>query len=500
MNLLRKRIEKILRIKDFEFEIYRKSIDARKGIVFTYQVIVDASLSKKQMARIKNASYYVEEDFTIPEPHKKSRVVIVGSGPAGLFCAYILAKYGCKPIIIEQGEKVEDRMKTIEAFLQSGKLNPFSNVQFGEGGAGTYSDGKLTARTKDKRQREVLKLFVEHGGPVDIMYEAKPHIGTDVLRKVISSMRDKIIELGGEYHFNTKFQDLEIRNGRVAKFIVDGKNIEADAYVLALGNSARESFKVLAGKIPMSNKPFAVGFRIEHKREYINFQQYKTDRKDLPTASYSLKHTDKEKGLSAYTFCMCPGGHVVNSSSEDKRLVVNGMSYHHRDGENSNSALIVTVNENIYGNKLLDGMDFQRKIEEKAYKLGGSNFNAPVQRVEDFIENRETTSLGHIEPSVRPNYKLTNLRGLYPKEIDDFIIESLISMDKRLKGFAMADGILTGVETRSSSPVRMARDEHLKSQGTENLFVIGEGSGFAGGIVSSAIDGIKAAENIIKGH
>lgn len=248
----------------------------------------------------------------------------------------------------------------------------------------------------------------------------------------------------------------------------------------------------------MENKPFAVGFRIEHKRKFIDKAQYKIDRNDLPAASYTLKYTDKEKDLSGYTFCMCPGGYVINASSEEGQVVVNGMSYHARDGENSNAALIITVDECIYGKNILDGLRFQREIEKRAFKLGGNDYKVPVQLVEDFINNKKTEKLGDIRPSVRPGYKLSNLRGIYPEKIDQMIIESLKNMDKQLRGFAMSDAVLTGVETKSSSPIRMVRDSNLRVEGVKNLYVIGEGSGYSGGIVSSAIDGIKAAEKILK--
>lgn len=498
-NLLRDKISKTLRTQNFEFKIYKKSIDARKGVVFNYQVLIKTDISKKIINRIKDASLYTEEEYDIEKPHVKSRVVIIGSGPAGLFCAYILAKYGSKPIIIEQGEPMEDRIKTIGDFLSGKELNTKSNVQFGEGGAGTYSDGKLTARSKDKRQSEVLKILVEHGAPEEILYDSKPHIGTDILRNVMINMRNKIIELGGEFQFNSEFEDLIIKEDQVESFVVSNEKIIADNYVMALGNSSRKSFELLSKKIPMVNKAFAVGFRIEHKREFINQAQYRTDRKDLPSASYTLKYTDKEKNLSGYTFCMCPGGYVINASSEKEKVVVNGMSYHDRDAENSNAALIVTVNEEIYGKDLLDGLKFQREIEKKAFKIGGEDYKVPVQRVKDFIENRKTGEIGEIKPSVRPGYRLANLRGIYPEIIDEMIIECIKNMDKKLRGFAMDDAILTGVETRSSSPVRMLRDGNLKVEGINNLYAIGEGSGYSGGIVSSAIDGIKAAEKMLKG-
>lgn len=332
------------------------------------------------------------------------------------------------------------------------------------------------------------------------MYEQKPHVGTDLLRHVIISIRKEIEKMGGVFHFSHKFEDLEIKDGRVESILVNGEKVKSPSYVLALGNSARDTFEMLSHKIPMENKNFAVGFRIEHKREDINLAQYsghtrQKNGKSLPAATYNLTYNDKELGLGAYTFCMCPGGHVVDASSEAGRKCVNGMSYHARDAENSNSALIVTVDEKIYGDKLLDSIRFQRHIEEKAYKLGEGKI--PVQRLEDFKNNKKSTSLGKVSPSVKPAYKLTNLREIYPEEINQMIIRATDFMAKRLKGFDDKDAILSGVEVRTSSPVRLLRDEDNKSQGLENLYVIGEGSGYSGGIVSSAIDGIRTAEKLL---
>lgn len=492
---LYQKLKKILKRDNFNWEIYRKSIDARKGISYNFQVLVDVEISDRELGKIKGAERYSEENFEIQVKNPPKKVAIVGSGPAGLFCAYILSSYGVKVNVYEQGEPVEDRIKAIEKYLETGELNVNSNIQFGEGGAGTFSDGKLTARSKDKRVREVLKIFREHGAPKEIMYDSKPHIGTDILQNVIISMREKIKENGGEYHFSHKFQDMEVGEN-INSIIINNSKVFADRYVLALGNSSREAFEFLSKKIEMENKPFAVGFRIEHKRADIDFAQYKVKR-ELPSASYQLSYNDKEIGKSAYTFCMCPGGYVVDSSSELGKTCVNGMSYHSRDGENSNSALIVTIDKNTFGEDVLAGMNFQREIESKTYELGKGNI--PVQRLGDFIENRVTEEFGAITPSTA-KYVKANLRGIYSGEIEEMIINATKYMGKRLKGFDTEDAILSAAETRSSSPVRMLRDENLKSIGFDNLYVIGEGSGYSGGIVSSAIDGIKAAENILGGN
>lgn len=497
---LRRKISKLINKKDFDYEIYRKSIDSRKGIKFSYQVLVDIDPSDKELKRIKNADRFEFRQSNIKINNPPKEVSIIGAGPSGLFTAYVLAQNGVKVKVYERGEAIEDRIKTIENFKKTGKLNPESNIQFGEGGAGTYSDGKLTARSKDPRVRMVLETFHKHGAPDDIMIDAKPHIGTDLLRDVIINMREEIKVNGGEFYFSHHLDDINLSDQSVENIIVNGKKIKSGAYVLAVGHSARDTFEMLSDKISMENKNFAVGFRIEHKRQTINDAQYNGKKSDiegnlLPAASYNLSYNDKESGLSAYTFCMCPGGYVVNASSEENMTCVNGMSYHDRDGENSNAAIIVTIGEEIYGNNLLDGMRFQREIEKKTYNI--TEGDVPVQKFIDFKENIETTDLGYVKPSIESAYKLANLRGIYPAAIDKMVIKAIDYMGNRLSGFSDNDAILSGVETRSSSPIRMIRDEENKSKDINNLYVIGEGSGHSGGIVSSAVDGIKTAEAIL---
>lgn len=499
-NELQKKVDKLLRRKDVKFEIYRKSIDARKNIKFNFQVLVDLDLSEKEIKKIKGADFYEKEDFKPEINNPPKEVDIVGAGPAGLFCAYILSENGVKVNIYERGEKVEDRVNTVNSFMNGQELNPESNIQFGEGGAGTFSDGKLTARSKDKRVRLVLDIFRERGGPEEIMYEQKPHIGTDILKNVIINMRKTIEKNGGQYHFSNRLSNIDIENKKLKSFTVNEKVRESDSLVLALGNSARDSFEMLSEKISMENKQFAVGFRIEHKRKMIDTAQYNgklesIDGKKLPPASYNLTYNNKEKNMGAYTFCMCPGGYVIDASSEKNRKCVNGMSFHKRDGENSNSALIVTIDERFYGNNLLDGMRFQREIEEKTYKLGEGKI--PVQRLEDFISNKESKSFGKIKSSLGRDCKLSNLREIYPEEINEMIIEAVKYMGRKLKGFDDNDAILSGSETRSSSPVKLLRDENNQAENIKNLYFCGEGSGYSGGIVSSAIDGIKTAEKIL---
>lgn len=497
---LRQKISKLINKKNFDYEIYRKSIDSRKGIKFSYQVLVDINPSDKELKKIKNADRFEFRNSEIEINNPPEEVAIIGSGPSGLFTAYVLSQNGVKVKIYERGEAIEDRIKTIDDFKNSGKLNTESNIQFGEGGAGTYSDGKLTARSKDPRVRMVLDTFHKYGAPDDIMIDAKPHIGTDLLRDVIINMREEIKANGGEFYFSHHLDDIEIKDDNVVNIIVNEENIKSGAYVLAIGHSARDTFEMLSEKIPIENKNFAVGFRIEHKRETINEAQYSGKNTDiegniLPAASYNLSYNNKESGLSSYTFCMCPGGYVVNASSEENMTCVNGMSYHDRNGENSNAALIVTIGEEIYGKELLDGMRFQREVENKAYELAEGK--VPVQRFIDFKNNKKTKEIGNIKPSVESAYELANLRNLYPAVIDEMIIEAIEYMGNKLDGFSDDDSILSGVETRSSSPIKMLRDKENKSLGLSNLYTIGEGSGYSGGIVSSAVDGIKTAEAIL---
>lgn len=494
---IKREIEKTINRKIDSFEIYKKSIDARRGVYYVYQVLIDTEVSPKIYKKLKhNISEYKEEKLEIENKNKVKSAIIVGAGPAGLFAAYTLAKRGVKVTIIEQGEKIEERVKTIDSFNNGGNLNPRSNIQFGEGGAGTFSDGKLTSRSKDKRSREIFKIFVENGAPEDILYDHLPHVGTDILRKVIINIRKKIEAMGGSFHFGEKFIDLDIKDSKIACLITDKDSYEADEYILALGNSARDSFIMLDKYIEIVQKPFAVGFRIEHLQDHINLSQYKIKDERLPQASYQLNYTNKEKNTSVYSFCMCPGGFVVNGSSEENELCVNGMSYHDRSNTNSNAAIVCTVNEEILGPGNLSGIYFQREIEKKAFLLGGADNKAPVQRLEDLYKDRPTTKLGPIKPSIMTGYKLTNLNEIYPEKINSAIKEALEVFDKRLAGFKNPDAILTGVETRTSSPVRIVRENY--STKYRNLRPIGEGAGYAGGIVSSALDGLKCAIEILE--
>ena len=489
------------------YNIFKKSIDARNKEDIYYNYTVDVKYTGKggkDIKRVTKESYQI--DINAKRKSEK-RPVIVGAGPAGLFCALLLVQNGIKPIIIEQGRKVEDRKKDVEEFFTTGKLNINSNVQFGEGGAGTFSDGKLTTGVNNPFCRRVLKEFVNFGAPKQIMYINKPHIGTDNLIEIISNMRNYIIENGGEFLFENKVIDFEIQDGKISTvhYIDTSKEnsdvinkIETDCLVLAIGHSARDTFEKIYEKgLNMEKKNFSVGVRIEHKQSMINESQYGTKTKlNLPPAEYKLAYHGENR--SCYTFCMCPGGTVVASSSRDGEIVTNGMSKFARDGENANSAVLVSVTpEDFKGDSPLEGIYFQRDLEEKAFELGGRNFFAPIQKVGDFLENRKTTEIGEVKPTYKPGVTLSNLQEILPDYVVQTLKEGLLDFDKKIKGFANKDAILTGVETRSSSPVRIVRNEKCESN-ILGIYPCGEGAGYAGGIMTAAMDGIKCAINILE--
>ena len=475
--------------------IYKKSIDARKKEDIFYNYTIDIELKDNN----KEKRFEKIEEYKMPEikvkRQSKIQPVIIGAGPAGLFSALIFVENGIKPILIERGKKVEDRVKDIEEFINNRKFNSKSNIQFGEGGAGTFSDGKLnTGSSANMYSKKVLEEFVRFGAPKEILYTAKPHIGTDNLRKIVKNMREYIISKGGQVLFNTKATDFEIENGKIKAVICPNTRIETDAVILAIGHSARDTFKKLYELgVEIQPKNFAVGARIEHLQEDINKAQYgeKTKLK-LPVADYKLVYHAKN-GRTCYTFCMCPGGQVMASNSEENSIVTNGMSNFARDGENANSALLVNVSvEDFYKESPLDGMYFQEELEKKAFELGGKNYNAPIQRVEDFLENKTTTNLGKIKPTYMPGVTFANLNEILPKFVSDTLKEGLTELDRKLHGFADNDAIMTGVETRSSSPVQITRNENKQSN-IKGLYPCGEGAGYAGGIMSAAVDGIKCA-------
>lgn len=475
-----------------EKRIIKKSIDARNKADIFYNYSVE--LECKNENKIKNVQIVKkEEPFKIIVNRKSSkRPVIIGAGPAGLFSALTLAQNGIKPIIIEQGKTVDERKKDVEEFQKTGKLNTLSNVQFGEGGAGTFSDGKLTSGIHNSLCKNVLKEFYNFGAPEQILYINKPHIGTDNLINIIRNMRNEIIKLGGEFLFNEKVTDFEFENSKVTA-VICSKRIETDTVILAIGHSARSTFEKLYEKgVKMEKKNFSIGVRIEHKQSMINKSQYgEITKLKLPPAEYKMAYHGENR--SCYTFCMCPGGTVIASSSEPETIVTNGMSVYARNGENANSAVLVNVTPNDFkGESPLEGMYFQKDLEQKAFKLGGSNYNAPIQRFEDFENNVKSTHIGEIKPTYKPGVTLSNLNEILPDFISKTLVEGIKYFDKSIKGFAHPDAILTGVETRSSSPVQITRNENKQSN-IKGLYPCGEGAGYAGGIMSAAVDGIKCA-------
>ncbi len=512
-EVLEKKASKILGIRRdeiAELTILRHSIDARKKPklfqVYTLGVkLKNDAIEEKTVKRCKNKDVSVSQDnnyiFKVSgENELDNRPVIVGMGPAGLFCAYMLSIYGYDPIILERGFDVETRTKDVEDFWNGGALNPDSNVQFGEGGAGTFSDGKLNTLIKDKRgrNREVLRIFAQCGAPDEILYDSKPHIGTDVLKNIVVKMRKTIIANGGSVKFGAKLTAVEVKDNKVCGITVnDNEKIKTSLLVLAIGHSARDTFEYLDKiKVPMEAKSFAVGMRIEHPQKMINKYVYgDAIGGKMPAASYKLTaKTDVGRGV--YSFCMCPGGYVVNSSSEDKRLAVNGMSYADRNSPNANSAIIVQVSPDDYeGESALAGIEFQRRLEEKAYELGKGK--VPVQYYGDYknncisIENKDCT-----KPCIKGEYSFTNLRGLLPDECEKAFIEGMEQFDRIIKGFADKGAVLSGIESRTSSPIRILRDDNLESPAVRGLYPCGEGAGYAGGITSAAMDGILVAEQI----
>lgn len=480
-----------------ESNIVKKSIDARdkKNIYYNYSL----NIKVKDENKYPNLKHI--EDLT-EQPISKNRTssynpIIIGAGPAGLFCALTLIDNGYKPIIIEQGEPVESRTKIVEEYRKNSKLNPLCNVQFGEGGAGTFSDGKLTTGINSTYIKKVLDYFYKFGAPKEILYLNKPHIGTDNLVNILINIRKYIESKGGTYYFNTKLIDIE-KNNNLIKVICNNNEFVTDSLVLAIGHSARDTYKMLQKKnVTMNRKNFSVGVRIEHKQKLINESQYGTYTKLLlPSAEYKLAYHNDER--SCYTFCMCPGGEVIASSSEPNSIVTNGMSTYKRDKENANSALLVNVmTTDFEGTDPLAGMYFQEKLEHKAFILGGSNYNAPVQRVEDFIKNIPSTKIGEITPTYKPGYTLCNLNEILPDFVSKTLKEGIIYFGTKIKGFDNPDAILTGVETRSSSPVTILRDDELESN-IKGIYPCGEGPGYAGGITSAAVDGIKVAIKIIE--
>ena len=491
------------------FKIIKQAIDARRksDVHYVYGFDIDVKDEEKFLTHYKNlqiSKVDLSDVYALPKHNIALRPVIVGSGPAGMLAGIALAEAGLKPIILERGRKVPERQKDVQAFWQGGALNPESNVQFGEGGAGTFSDGKLMSGIKkDKYTAKVLQELVSAGAPEDILYLAKPHVGTDILARVVQNIRYKIEDLGGEYRFEHKLEDIISQNQKIVAIKV--RNEQGQLYelatnhlILAIGHSARDTFEMLYRiGLVIEPKPFAVGARIEHKQSLINASQYGKFASSLGAADYKMAY-HAPNGRSAFTFCMCPGGEVIAAASEKNRVVTNGMSQHARNKENANAALLVGVTpQDFGGTHPLQGMYWQRELEEKAFVAGGRNYHAPAQLIGDFLKNKDSNHLGDVKPSYTPGVTLCNLASVLPPYILETMRMAILDMDNKLHGFATPDAVLTSVESRSSSPIRIFRDETLQSS-IKGLYPCGEGAGYAGGIMSAAVDGLKCAEKLVE--
>ncbi|MEG6613794.1 FAD-dependent oxidoreductase [Pseudoclostridium thermosuccinogenes] len=493
-------------VKDIKnFKIAKESVDARRkpdiSLVYSLLVEIEGKAAVHGDGDVRIVEDAKDEPLVPGELPLNNRPVVVGLGPAGMFAALTLAQNGYRPLVIERGERVDRRTEIVHRYWETGELDVETNVQFGEGGAGTFSDGKLTTRINDRRCEKVLEEFHKSGAHDEILYKSKPHIGTDVLKNVVADLRNRIIDAGGEVRFNTKLTSLKIRDGKLVGIVVnDGEEIPADVVILAIGHSARDTYEALLNcGVEFKPKPFSIGVRIEHPQEIINHAQFgkAAGHAKLGPADYQLFYRTGDR--TVYTFCMCPGGVVVASASEMESIVTNGMSEFARDKENANSALVVSVEPQDFGSSHpLAGVAFQRNWERLAYKVGGSNNSAPVQRLEDFILGQATTRLGSVSPSYTGKTKMSDINLCLPSFVTNPMKESISYFDRKLKGFGMKDALLTGVETRTSSPVRITRGDTLEAIGIKGLYPSGEGAGYAGGIVSAAVDGIRVAEQIIK--
>ncbi len=490
-----------------EMKIYKTSVDARKkdNICFVYSVSAEVFASPKSDAKAlaKEGIVPLENEelkITFGNEDMKERPLVVGFGPCGMFCALILAENGYRPIVIERGSDIDKRTADVERFSKFGVLNPESNIQFGAGGAGTFSDGKLVTRINDPKCSYVISTFHKYGAPEEILYKAKPHIGTDYLKLVVKNIEKRIRQLGGEIFYDTKMEDLSFLNGKIQSVQTNRGNIPCGVLILALGHSARDTFSVLSGRgVSMVPKAFSVGVRIEHLQEDIDAALYGSSAGNplLPKGEYNLSCHDEDRGV--YTFCMCPGGQVVSAASEEGGVVTNGMSNFSRDGMNANSAVAVSVNPSDYGNTLENAIDFQRKLEQGAFRAGKNNYSAPCQTVGDFLGKTSLSDPTRVLPTYRDgNVTMCSLDSVLPNFVANSLRFGLLDFDRKIRGFAANDAILTGVETRTSSPLRIPRNDQYVAFGFDNLYPCGEGAGYAGGITSAAVDGIKCATAVME--
>ncbi len=486
--------------------VHKTSLDARNNsdIKLVSSVWIELNNEKQEKRLCDKYSFcsVVKQEKIMPDKSvriNKQRVVIAGFGPAGMFAALTLAEYGFEPIVIERGAGIDERVEAVNNFWKNAKLDPCTNVQFGEGGAGTFSDGKLTTRIKDPLCRYVLEKLEEFGAPEEILIKAKPHIGTDKLRNVVKNIREKIIELGGAVRFKAVLTDFQADNGKIRSVTINGTEvIPCDSLILAIGHSARDTFEMLyEKKIFFEAKPFSVGARIEHKQEEVNRSLYGKhwNNPNLPQGEYQLSYRQGER--AAYTFCMCPGGTVVPSSSETETVVTNGMSEFARDGENANAALVVSVSPEDFGSNPLDGVAFARNIERKAYRLAGNNYTAPASTVGSFLNGTGSLKGAEVNPTYEIGVTECNFNELFPKQITDLMRVGLNQFARKMKCFGNENAVLTAPETRTSSPVRITRNDEMTSLSISNLYPCGEGAGYAGGIMSAAVDGVKCALKIM---
>ena len=498
---LKTAVSDTLKIKGIKTaKLYKKSVDARKkdNIKFCCSVLLTCENEAAVLKENKNATVFSNKKYEWQKADKNSamRPIVVGFGPAGMFAALTLARAGLKPIILERGSAVEKRISDVESFFGGGKLNTESNVQFGEGGAGTFSDGKLNTGIKNPRCRAVLDCFNEFGAPDKILYDAKPHIGTDILVNVVKGIRNEILSLGGEILFDTKLESINAQSGKITSVIANGTKIVCDTVIIATGHSARDTFCMLYEiGVEMIKKPFSVGVRIEHLQSDINKALYGKywDSPYLSAADYKMA-VHLENGRGVYTFCMCPGGEVINASSEAGGIAVNGMSKSKRDGKNANSALLVGIDPDDLKGDLFEGIELQRKIESRAYNL--ANGSVPITTVGNFVFSKEQ-KIGKVKPTVKPDFTFADFTDIFPDFVTDSLRQGIIAFDKKIEGFADCDAILTAPETRSSSPLRIVRAEDYQSITLKGLYPCGEGAGYAGGIMSAAVDGMTVAEQII---